>query len=46
MDALGFWQTFDAGHRMWFALSFVLGQKDWDELIIRQQDQNFDPRVL
>lgn len=46
MDALGFWQTFDAGQRMWFALSFVLDQKDWDELVIRQQDRSYDPRVL
>ncbi|KAE8374466.1 hypothetical protein BDV26DRAFT_295968 [Aspergillus bertholletiae] len=46
MDALGFWQTFDAGHRMWFALSFALAEKDWDELVIRQLDRSCDPRVL
>jgi hypothetical protein len=46
MDALGFRQAFGAGHRMWFAMSFVLAEKDWDELVARQLDRSFDPRVL
>lgn len=46
MDALGFRKGFGVGHRMWFAMSFVLTENDWEQLVTRQLDRSFDPRIL
>ncbi|KAL4904974.1 hypothetical protein BDW74DRAFT_153905 [Aspergillus multicolor] len=46
MDGLGFREAFDVKHRMWFALSFVLDQEDWDEVVKRQAERGFDPRAV
>ncbi|KAI2721477.1 hypothetical protein DTO027I6_1345 [Penicillium roqueforti] len=46
MDALGFRLVFGIGHHMWFALSFVLTDKDWEDLVARQLDRSFNPITM
>lgn len=44
MDALGIPDAQCSNHWMWFPMSFILSEQDWDEVIRRQSDPSFDPR--